>query len=186
MITAEGLERRPGLCAVGSGEDALRDGRRLSVSLDLRPDLSGAVLADRLGRVRKGESLSNRLRKQAGLSPAAVALLREAAPGVATMDAPALSAAIKALPLAYPACGRSTRAISSAGGVRWRELDDGLMLRDRPGVFCAGEMIDWEAPTGGYLLQACFATGAVAAAGADAWLRARGPDAGGRPPPAPA
>ncbi|MBY0333915.1 MAG: NAD(P)/FAD-dependent oxidoreductase, partial [Acetobacteraceae bacterium] len=117
-------------------------------------------------------SLANRLRR-AGLPPVAAALLREG-PG----DARPLSQRVKALPLRLAAPMPIERAISSAGGVAWAALDAHFMLRARPGVFACGEMLDWEAPTGGYLLQACFATGVAAAEGALAWCAARRREAG--------
>jgi predicted flavoprotein YhiN len=125
-------------------------------------------LADRLGGPRGSQSLSNTLRKQAGLSPEAIGLVQEALHTVA--DAADLPGLIKALPVRLVAPGPIARAISSAGGLRRDALDAALMLRERPGVFVAGEMLDWEAPTGGYLLQACLSTGVAAARGALAWL----------------
>jgi uncharacterized flavoprotein (TIGR03862 family) len=173
MITASGLE--------GGGVYALSaDIRRAladtsvpaTLTLDLRPDLDVDVLAARLARPRGKNSLSNHLRKSAGLAPAAVALLREA--GDRPQGAEALAARIKALPLPVTGTAGMERAISSAGGITWSGIDAGYMLKEKPGVFVAGEMIDWEAPTGGYLLQACFATGKAAASAIEAHLgRAR-------------
>lgn len=138
-----------------------RDGRAV-LELDLRPDLTVAQLAQRLSRPRGGQSVSNFLRKAAGLSPVAVNLVREANGG-GLPDS--LAQAIKQVPVVLAATRGLERAISSAGGVAWPEVDDSLMLTRLPGVFVAGEMLDWEAPTGGYLLQACFATGVAAAKG---------------------
>ena len=112
------------------------------------------------------ESLTNILRKRAGLSPVAIGLVREARRAGATAS---LTTLIKALPLRLVAPGSLARAISTAGGIRLEELDEHLMLRRHPGVFAAGEMLDWEAPTGGYLLQACLATGMAAGRGVMAW-----------------
>jgi uncharacterized flavoprotein (TIGR03862 family) len=168
VITDGGLEG--GVMYAFSGRlcDAIQAQGAATIFLDLRPDLSLAVLADRLGGPRRSQSLSNTLRKQAGLSPEAIGLVQEALhTGADTGDLPGL---IKALPVRLVATAAIARAISSAGGVRLDALDGGLMLRDRPGVFAAGEMLDWEAPTGGYLLQACFSTGVAAARGALAWL----------------
>jgi predicted flavoprotein YhiN len=107
--------------------------------------------------------------RQAGLSPQAAGLLREA--GAALPGEPAaLAALIKSAPVRLVATAGLARAISTAGGVELSEVNDNFMLMRRPGVFLAGEMLDWEAPTGGYLLQACFATGAAAARGALHWL----------------
>jgi predicted flavoprotein YhiN len=98
-------------------------------------------------------------------------LLQEAAKGkLGAMGAYEMAGSIKAVPLTLTGTAPNDRAISTAGGVAWSELDAHFMLRKRPGVFVAGEMLDWEAPTGGYLLQACFATGAAAGRGAAEWL----------------
>jgi len=138
--------------------------------LDLRPDLDEATLRARLDAPRQGQSLSSFLRRRAGLSPEAVALVQGA---IHAGHPPDPAGLIKRLPLRLIAPRPLARAISSAGGLRRDALDDRLMLRDRPGVFAAGEMLDWEAPTGGYLLQACLATGRSAAFGALEWLRDR-------------
>ncbi|WP_149538988.1 BaiN/RdsA family NAD(P)/FAD-dependent oxidoreductase [Siccirubricoccus phaeus] len=140
----------------------------VTLALDLRPDLSAEALAARLDGPRGGVSLANHLRR-AGLAPVAAALVQEALRAGA---AGPLSRLVKALPLRLEAPMPIGRAISSAGGLGWAALDARLMLRARPGVFAAGEMLDWEAPTGGYLLQACFATGRAAGLGALAWLQA--------------
>jgi predicted flavoprotein YhiN len=118
-------------------------------------------------------SLANHLRR-AGLPPVAIGLVQEAMHAGATAP---LSRLVKALPLVLTAPMGLDRAISSAGGLRWDAVDECLMLHHHPGVFACGEMLDWEAPTGGYLLQACFSTGVVAGQGALAWARS-GP---GRP-----
>ncbi|OYW39019.1 MAG: hypothetical protein B7Z45_04770 [Azorhizobium sp. 12-66-6] len=119
------------------------------------------------------QSLSNRLRKAVGLSPVAVGLLREAAGVTLPTDPAALARLIKAAPIKVRAVAGLERAISSAGGIGFDALDDHFMLRAVPGTFACGEMLDWEAPTGGYLLQACFATGRAAAEGISAFLAAR-------------
>jgi predicted flavoprotein YhiN len=120
---------------------------------------------------RRKQSLSTFLRKSVNLSPVAIGLLHEVAPGrVGSMDAAELAALIDAVPIRLVGTAPLDRAISTAGGVSFDALDDAYMLRQHPGVFAAGEMLDWEAPTGGYLLQASFATGAAAARGALAWL----------------
>jgi predicted flavoprotein YhiN len=130
------------------------------VRLDLRPNLSREALAARLAAPRRGQSTSNFLRKTAGLSPVAINLLREC-----PSQGQDLPAAIKALDLRLTGTTGLARAISTAGGLR---LDAVLP----PGVFAAGEMLDWEAPTGGYLLQAAFSTGYAAGEAALAWLSA--------------
>ncbi len=141
-----------------------------TLTLDLRPDLTVEALAARLEKARGKDSVSNWLRKAAGLSPVAVGLLREI-PGDVPTGADKLARRIKAVRLTVTGTQGLDRAISSAGGVRLDQVDDALMLTALPGVFVAGEMLDWEAPTGGYLLQACFASGAVAADGVLARLK---------------
>ncbi len=168
VITDGGLEGGAIYALSGRLRDAIEAEGAATIQLDLRPDLDTAALHDRLGGPRRSQSLSNTLRKQAGLSPEAIGLVQEALHTGA--DAAQLPALIKALPIRLLAAAPITRAISSAGGLRLDALDERLMLRDRPGVFAAGEMLDWEAPTGGYLLQACFSTGVAAARGALAWL----------------
>lgn len=138
------------------------------LTVDLRPDISVAELAVRLAAGKKGQSVANILRKTVRLSPVAVNLMREGllqqTGSVHLPNQPdALAALIKAVPLRLVAPMPLERAISSAGGIDKAELDAGLQLRKIPGVYVAGEMIDWEAPTGGYLLTACFATGMAAA-----------------------
>jgi uncharacterized flavoprotein (TIGR03862 family) len=142
--------------------DAVRAHGSARLEIDLRPDMAVEQLTARLGKPRGGQSLSSWLRKAVHLSPVEIGLLREAH-GVALPVAPdALAAAIKAAPIVLTGTQGLERAISSAGGLSFEALD-GLELKGSPGVFVAGEMLDWEAPTGGYLLQACFATGVAAA-----------------------
>jgi uncharacterized flavoprotein (TIGR03862 family) len=172
VVTANGLEGGA-IYALGPQiRAALGDGKSATLIVDLKPDLTQPALAERLGRRRSGETLTNFLRKAAHLDPIAVALLRE---GNAALpdSADALAARIKALPLQVVGLASLDRAISTAGGAAWSAVDENLMLKDRPGLFVAGEMLDWEAPTGGYLLQATFATAASAANGLLEWLSAR-------------
>ena len=133
-----------------------------TLHIDLRPDIDIAALSIRADAARGGRSLPNFLRQSANLPPVAIALIQEAlhagAPG-------RLSTLIKSLPLHVTAMQPIARAISSAGGIALDSLDDNLMIKSLRGVFAAGEMLDWEAPTGGYLLQGCFSTGVLAAAG---------------------
>lgn len=140
------------------------------LELDLAPGRSLQRLVEDLSRPRGRDSLANHLRRRAGIEGVKAGLLREmAAPG--SLDGPAgLARAIKALPLHIRAPRPLDEAISSAGGVCFESLDDRLMLQAMPGTFCAGEMLDWEAPTGGYLLTACLASGRAAGQGAVAWL----------------
>ncbi|MFN6981671.1 MAG: TIGR03862 family flavoprotein [Brevundimonas sp.] len=144
---------------------------RADVQIDLKPDVAVGKLTDRLSKPRGKASLSNHLRKVVGLESAAVALLYEAGP--LPVSPRALAERIKAMPLTLTGVQGLERAISSAGGVALDNLDDRLMLTARPGVFVAGEMLDWEAPTGGYLLQASFASGVQAARGLVDWLDSR-------------
>lgn len=151
-------------------EAIARDGAA-TLTVDLRPDLSEQALVERLARPRGKDSMTNHLRKAGGLSPVAVALLREI--GDIPPGFEKLAKRIKAVRLKLTGMQGLDRAISTAGGVRCEALDPSLMLTARPGVFVAGEMIDWEAPTGGYLLQASLASGVVAGRGALRWT-ARG------------
>ena len=170
VVTATGLEGGAVYALSRPIREAIRAEGFAAVTLDLRPDLDEAALARRLARPKPGASLATRLRKDAGLSPVAAGLLREAHGLALPAEAGALAARIKAAPLRLHAPGPIARAISTAGGVRFDAVDARFMLSARPGTFVAGEMLDWEAPTGGYLLQACFASGRAAAAGLIAWL----------------
>ncbi len=138
--------------------------------IDLRPDIATDALAARLAGARKGDSRANTLRKAAQLSPAAIAVLRDATANDLPTDPAPLAALIKAIPLHVTGLMDLANAISSAGGIAGDEIDPHFMLSKLPGVFVAGEMIDWDAPTGGYLLQACLATGAAAGRGAVGYL----------------
>ncbi|MGH6941833.1 NAD(P)/FAD-dependent oxidoreductase [Hypericibacter sp.] len=171
MITAKGIEGGAVYALAASLRDAIsREGSAL-LHIDLRPDVTIAALTERLGS-RGSASLSTFLRKRAGLPPVAVGLVQEALHAGETKP---LAALIKALPLRLTAPFGLARAISTAGGIARSELDERLMLRRRPGLFAAGEMLDWEAPTGGYLLQGCMATGVAAGHGVLQWLREKKP-----------
>ena len=155
-------------------EAIARDGAAV-LHIDLRPDVPDAVLAARLQVPRGSASLSTFLRKRAGLAPVAIGLVQETLhrsnpPLAAPAEAASLAGLIKAVPLRLTAPFALNRAISTAGGIALDEIDARMMLRRRPGVFAAGEMLDWEAPTGGYLLQGCMATGAAAGNGVLDWL----------------
>ena len=169
MIAATGLEGGAVYALSRELREALANGPAM-VLLDLRPDLETSEVAGRLARVPRKQSLSNRLRKGAGLSPAAISVWRDFTPD-APPDDEALAASIKSVPVAVTGIQPLARAISSAGGIALDELDANMMLKKLPGVFACGEMLDWDAPTGGYLLQACFATGNAAALGALTWLK---------------
>ena len=140
------------------------------IALDLAPGREQAALRQALARPRGGRSVSEHLRRSSGLHGAKAGLLREVLGPEAMQDPARLAAAIKRLPLRLLRPRPVAEAISSAGGVRLEALDQRLMLRTLPGVFAAGEMLDWEAPTGGYLLTASFASGLVAAEGVIDWL----------------
>lgn len=158
MVTRDGIEGGAVYALSGALRDAIAAQGPLAVALDLLPDRDRAALSG----PRRGLSTSNFLRK-AGVSPVGIGLVQEALHAGATPDLPAL---VKALPLRLTAPMPIARAISSAGGVRWDAVGADFSLAGHPGVFVAGEMLDWEAPTGGYLLQACFSTGFAAARGA--------------------
>ena len=148
-------------------ETIARDGHAV-VHVDLRPDQDVAELVRKLAKPRGKNSLSNHLRKTVHLDGVGMALLREA--GELPLDPMALASRIKALPVRLDAVRGLDRAISSAGGIARDQCDRQLMLKALPGVFVCGEMLDWEAPTGGYLLQACFASAVRAASGVQAYL----------------
>ena len=168
MVTAAGLEGGAVYGLSAPLREAIDRHGEAWLEIDLKPDVPLEALTRRLERPRGAQSLATFLRKSAGLTPLAIALLREA--GAPPAEAAALAQAIKHLRLRLASPAPIARAISSAGGIAWSELDGDFMLARMPGIFAAGEMIDWEAPTGGYLLQACFATGAAAGRGAVKWL----------------
>lgn len=163
MITASGLEGGAVYALSAELRAAFEEKGTTELLLDLRPDLGEADLAARLARPRGKQSLSNHLRKVAGLPPSAIALLWET--GERTSDPLELARRIKGLALTATGFSGMDRAISTAGGIGWGEIDADFGLRKLPCVHVAGEMIDWEAPTGGYLLQASFASGVAAADG---------------------
>ncbi|HYG04966.1 MAG TPA: TIGR03862 family flavoprotein [Stenotrophomonas sp.] len=157
-----------------------RDGEA-TLWLDLVPGRERERLEAELSRPRNGRSLSEHLRRQAGISGVKAALLHEVLGKTTAADAATLATTLKRLPLRLLRPRPMAEAISTAGGVRLEDLDERLMLKQWPGVFCAGEMLDWEAPTGGYLLTACFASGLRAGHGAVAWLRERAATAAAPP-----
>lgn len=155
--------------AAGLRDRLERDGKA-ALMIDLAPGRAAERLARDLARQDGKASFSNRLRKGAGLEGVKAALLREIVPEAAKADPERLAAVIKALPMPLLRPRPIAEAISSAGGIRLDEIDEHWMLKALPGLFVAGEMLDWEAPTGGYLLTACLATGRAAAHGIEAWL----------------
>jgi predicted flavoprotein YhiN len=154
-------------------EVILRDGMA-TLNITLRPDTEIGELTAKLSAAKGKQSLSNFLRKAANLSPVAIGLLQEAAKAsgmsLSSLSPVDLARLIQAVPVRLNGVSPIARAISTAGGIAFDELDSDFMLRRAPGVFAAGEMLDWEAPTGGYLLQASFATGAAAGRGVLKWL----------------
>ena len=164
VISAKGLEGG-GIYTISATVRA-----RHGVIVDLLPDLSQTEVIARLQKPRGKTTLSNHLRKVLRLSPVKLALLREWV-GPLPKAPEVLAATIKGLTVPVQGLGDMDSAISTVGGVPFDTLDEGFMLRDRPGVFCAGEMLDWDAPTGGWLLTGCFATGAWAARHAAAWVK---------------
>ncbi len=171
MVTRTGLEGGP-IYAVGAAiRNALDADAPCVLEVDLRPDLTADNLAQRLLHRRPKDSGSNWLRRSIGLDPVAIALVRESTGGALPREPAATAELIKAVPVVVTATMPIGRAISTAGGIAWSEVDESLMLRRLPGTFVAGEMLDWEAPTGGYLLQASFSTGVTAARGALTWLK---------------
>lgn len=173
VVSAYGIEGSLVYAASAQLRDELAAQGTATLWLDLLPARSAEWVAAELARPRGPRSLSTHLKSRLGLPGVKAALLYELLDKPVLADAAALAAAIKALPIVLRAPRPIDEAISSAGGVRLEALDKQLMLQARPGVFCAGEMLDWEAPTGGYLLSACFASGRIAGQGAAAWL-ARG------------
>ena len=172
VVTATGIEGSV-IYAVSADlrERLLRDGEAM-LWLDLAPGRDNARLHRDLEKPRGKRSLGEHLRRQTGLDAVKVALLHEVLPREAMLDIDAVVNAIKRLPLRLRAMRPIAEAISTAGGVRLEALDHALQSKALPGVFIAGEMLDWEAPTGGYLLTACFASGLIAGQGAIASLEA--------------
>ncbi|MFT4068842.1 TIGR03862 family flavoprotein [Paraburkholderia sp.] len=154
-------------------ERILADGE-LTIMLDLAPGLPLERVVEEVTRPRGSRSMSSHLHGRIGIGGVKLALLHEILPKEAFTDASGLAHAIKALPVRLVRTRPIEEAISTAGGIPFEALDSNLMIERMPGAFCAGEMLDWEAPTGGYLLTACFASGVVAGRGVCAYLEARG------------
>ena len=162
IVSERGLE---GGAIYAPIRDAVMQHGSTTITIDLRPDLPLALIEEKLRQPRAKASASTFLHRAAGLAPIGIALMREACGGPLPVDAKALAALVKAVPLTVGGIEGIDRAISTAGGVAFDQLTPHLMIRAKPGVFVAGEMLDWEAPTGGYLLQASFATAMAAAHG---------------------
>jgi hypothetical protein len=175
MITRSGIQGGAIYALSAPLRDAIEADGQAVLRIALRPDIAIGDLTQRLSAPRAKQSFSTFLRKAAHLSPVGIGLLQEiaAASGLSlsAMSPEALAELINAVPLKLTGTEPIARAISTAGGIAFSELDDNFMIQKLPGVFAAGEMLDWEAPTGGYLLQASFATGAAAGRGVLNWLK---------------
>ena len=171
VLTETGVEGTLAYALSAPLREAIAEHGSATLFIDLLPDLAPARIAAEIAHPRGSRSLSSHLQSRLSLKGVKAALLRECLPPETFADPTALANAIKALPLRLVAPRPLDEAISSAGGVRFEALDVALMLQEFPGLFCAGEMLDWEAPTGGYLLSGCLATGRAAGQGALAWLQ---------------
>jgi uncharacterized flavoprotein (TIGR03862 family) len=174
IVTEAGVEGSLIYAASGPLRDAIAAHGSATALIDLLPQRSAEFVRAEVARPRGSRSLSTHLKSRLGIDGVKAALLHELLPREAFADAAALAAGIKSLPLRLVAARPIAEAISSAGGVAFDALTAQLMLQALPGVFCAGEMLDWEAPTGGYLLSACMASGRVAGLAAAHWLEAGG------------
>jgi uncharacterized flavoprotein (TIGR03862 family) len=172
VVTQRGVESGGIYTLSAALIDELKRTGAATLFVDMLPDMDVATIAGKLERPRGKQSLANHLRKTVQLSGVKLALLHEATGGPLPDGPEALAQLIKAVPIRIAGTAPLDEAISTTGGVAWDALDDALMLRNVPGVFCAGEMIDWDAPTGGYLITACLATGRAAGEGAAGWLGA--------------
>jgi hypothetical protein len=171
VVTATGIEGSLVYAASSILRDALARAEAVTVHVDLRPDWDAARVLAALRKPRGKRSLARHLHSVLGLQGVQTALLHEVLDRQALQDDERLAQAIKALPIELHAPRPLDEAISSAGGVKLEALDDGMMIQQWPGLFCAGEMLDWEAPTGGYLLTACLASGQVAGEGVLRYLK---------------
>jgi uncharacterized flavoprotein (TIGR03862 family) len=170
VVTATGVEGSVIYALAAALREAITRDGTVTIHLDLLPDFALDRLQDKLSQARNGRSLTEHLRRSVGIEGVKTGLIYECVPKNQQADPSQLAAAIKALPLTLIRPRPIAEAISTAGGVRFEALDRRLMMQSLPGVFCAGEMIDWEAPTGGYLLTACLASGRVAGRSAVEWL----------------
>lgn len=170
MLTDYGVEGTPVYALTPQVRAALAAGDPATLHLNLKPNLSPAALLQKLRQPRGKASFPEFLKKALHLGLPVPTLLREVAPGAATLEPEALAALLTSVPLSVAGLRPLDEAISTAGGIAFSAVDDSLMLRQWPGTFVAGEMLDWEAPTGGYLLQGCFSSGAwVARAISENW-----------------
>ncbi|MBL8054839.1 MAG: TIGR03862 family flavoprotein [Nitrospira sp.] len=171
VVTANGVEGGIIYIVSATVRDVITAEGLATLRLDLAPDRTLKQLVSDLSRPRGKRTVATHLKRCAGMTGVKAGLLREAVPREVLGDPVRLAAAIKALPLMLTAPRPIEEAISTAGGLSFTALDDSLMVRSLPGVFCAGEMLDWEAPTGGYLLTACLATGRLAGDKAAQWSK---------------
>lgn len=171
VVTAGGVEGSLIYALSAPIREQINQHGTATIHLDLLPQKTAEQIETLLGKPRGSKSISNHLRSQLGLDGVRAGLLRELSSAACFAEPRLLAAAIKRLPLTLVRPRPLDEAISSAGGVPFEALSEQLMLRQLPGVFCAGEMLDWEAPTGGYLLTACFASGRAAGLGMAAWLQ---------------
>ena len=170
IVTKEGVEGSLIYSASALMRDEILANGKAVMNLDLAPDKTEAQLVERLSKPRGSRSMASHLEKAVGMKGVKAGLLREFVPKDEFSSMERLAIYIKQLPVPLIATRPLDEAISSAGGVMFESLDENLMIKSMPGVFCAGEMLDWEAPTGGYLLTACFASGRKAGAGVMKWL----------------
>jgi hypothetical protein len=170
VVTEHGVEGSLVYALSAPLRDTILAQGSVTIHLDLLPGHDAARVVKEVSRSRGSKSLSSHLRSRLGIEGVKAGLLYEVASREQLNDAGQLATLLKALPLTLIAPRPIDEAISTAGGVAFEELDEHLMVRNHPGLFCAGEMLDWEAPTGGYLLTACIASGLVAGEGAAAWL----------------
>ncbi|HTE39980.1 MAG TPA: TIGR03862 family flavoprotein [Steroidobacteraceae bacterium] len=174
VMTTTGIEGSLIYSLSAELREAIRRDGHAMIYLDLAPDFDNARLQAKLAQPRNGRSLTEHLRRSVGIEGVKAGLIYEAMSKADLNDAGRLAATIKSLPLRLLRPRPLDEAISTAGGVRFEALNKDLMLNSLPGVFCAGEMLDWEAPTGGYLLTACFASGRLAGQGAVDWIAGGG------------
>lgn len=173
ILTAQGVEGSLVYAWSAAVRETIHRDGRATLLLDLLPDRPVDKVVQALAKPRGSRSMAKHLQSQLGIDGVKAALLRELTDPATFADPASLAKAIKALPIELVRTRPLDEAISSAGGVRFEGVDEGLMLKQMPGVFCAGEMLDWEAPTGGYLLTACFASGLRAGKAAVQWLERR-------------
>ncbi|WP_457969304.1 TIGR03862 family flavoprotein [Pseudomonas sp. R4-84] len=171
VITATGLEGSLIYALSAAIREAINQHGSATIHLDLLPGRPVDKILQALNKPRGSRSMAKHLHSQLGLDGVKAALLRELTSADCFADMARLAKAVKALPVTLVKTRPLDEAISSAGGVTFEAMDERLMLKQLPGVFCAGEMLDWEAPTGGYLLTACFASGRAAGSGMLEWLQ---------------